>query len=182
MVLAGVMMAPSTCVRLTLVCKRSTPSRAQRIGNPAEFMGRKVQRVDVKTKTFHEDDGGASCIRKEKARGAQQHGAARGKTQCRSQDDGWHVRGAHGAHDHEFPCEKSTTEAQKGRDRAIHFEEELSVLSSGADFRLFRPASDEIHYQVPHVMRHPHFGQSSPRLFFKAMCSAINSASTSSLV
>src|SRR5262250_2188874 len=54
--------------------------------------------------------------------------------------------------------------------------------SSGADFRLFRPAPDEIHYQVPHVMRHPHFGQSSPRLFFKAMCSAINSASTSSLV
>src|SRR5215831_4797001 len=54
--------------------------------------------------------------------------------------------------------------------------------SYGVDFRLFRPAPDEIHYQVPHVMRHPHLGQSSPRLFFKAMCSAINSASTSSLV
>src|SRR5262249_40384406 len=46
----------------------------------------------------------------------------------------------------------------------------------------FRPAPDEIYHQVPHIVRHPHFGQSSPRLFFKAMCSAINSASTSSLV
>jgi hypothetical protein len=32
------------------------------------------------------------------------------------------------------------------------------------------------------IERHPHFAQSSPRLFFKAMCSAINSARTSSLV
>src|SRR5437870_8573864 len=51
--------------------------------------------------------------------------------------------------------------------------------SSGADLRFFRPAPDEIHHQVPHFVRHPHFGQSSPRLFFKAMCSAINSASGS---
>src|SRR6266481_10105214 len=54
--------------------------------------------------------------------------------------------------------------------------------SSGADLGFFRPAPDEIHHQVPHIVRHPHFCQSSPRLFFKAMCSAINSANTSSLV
>src|SRR6266478_7565084 len=54
--------------------------------------------------------------------------------------------------------------------------------SSGADLRLFRPAPDKIHHQVPHIVRHPHLDQSSPRLFFKAMCSAISSASTSSLV
>src|SRR5438105_4870961 len=54
--------------------------------------------------------------------------------------------------------------------------------SSGADLGLLRPAPDEIHHEVPHIVRHPHFGQSSPRLFFKAMCSAISSANTSSLV
>src|SRR5271170_947827 len=54
--------------------------------------------------------------------------------------------------------------------------------SSGADLGLLRPAPDEIHHLVPHIVRHPHFRQSSPRLFFKAMCSAINSARTSSLV
>src|SRR5271170_7333343 len=54
--------------------------------------------------------------------------------------------------------------------------------SPGADLRLFRPAPDEIHHLVPHIVRHPHLGQSSPRLFFKAMCSAISSARTSSLV
>src|ERR1035438_3355197 len=54
--------------------------------------------------------------------------------------------------------------------------------ASGADLGLFRPTPDEIHHQVPHIVRHPHLGQSSPRLFFKAMCSAINSANTSSLV
>jgi len=54
--------------------------------------------------------------------------------------------------------------------------------SSGADLGFFRPVADEIHHQVPHIVRHPHFGQSSPKLFFKAMCSAINSANTSSLV
>src|SRR5437667_305192 len=54
--------------------------------------------------------------------------------------------------------------------------------SSGADLGFFRPAPDEIHHQVPHIVWHPHLGQSSPRLFFKAMCSAINSASTSSFV
>src|SRR2546425_9168544 len=51
--------------------------------------------------------------------------------------------------------------------------------SSGADLGFFRPAPDEIHHQVPHIVWHPHLGQSSPRLFFKAMCSAINSASGS---
>src|ERR1700728_5281804 len=54
--------------------------------------------------------------------------------------------------------------------------------SSDADLRLLRPASDEIHYLIPHIMRHPACGQSSPRLFFNAMCSAINSARTSFLV
>src|SRR5215469_17324824 len=37
--------------------------------------------------------------------------------------------------------------------------------SPDADFRLFRPAPDEIHYLIPHIMRHPGRGQSSPRLF-----------------
>jgi len=37
--------------------------------------------------------------------------------------------------------------------------------SSDADLRFFRPAADEIHHQVPHIVRHPHFGQSSPRFF-----------------
>src|SRR5208283_5447937 len=55
-------------------------------------------------------------------------------------------------------------------------------LAPGADLRLFRPAPDEIHHLVPHIVRNPHLGQSSPRLFFKAMCSAISSARTSSLV
>src|SRR5271155_2690862 len=54
--------------------------------------------------------------------------------------------------------------------------------SSDADFGPLRPASDEIYDQIPHVMRHPNLRQSSPRLFFKAMCSAISSANTSSLV
>ena len=54
--------------------------------------------------------------------------------------------------------------------------------SSGADLGFFRPVPDEIHHQVPHIVRHPHFGQSSRKLFLKAMCSAINSANTSSLV
>src|SRR3974390_319719 len=54
--------------------------------------------------------------------------------------------------------------------------------SSDAELGLFHPTPDEIHYQVPHIVRHPHFAQSSPRLFFNAICSAISSASTSSLV
>src|ERR1035441_1134003 len=54
--------------------------------------------------------------------------------------------------------------------------------SSGADLGFFRPALDEIQHQVPHIVRHPRLGQGSPRLFFRAMCSAINSANTSSLV
>ncbi len=47
---------------------------------------------------------------------------------------------------------------------------------------LLRPAPDKIHDLVPHVVRHPDPGQSSPRLFFSATCSAISSARTSSLV
>src|SRR3989442_14833639 len=54
--------------------------------------------------------------------------------------------------------------------------------SSGPDLGLLRPAPDEIHHLIPHIMRHPGLGQSSPRLFFNAMCSAISSARTSSLV
>src|SRR5271169_6706161 len=54
--------------------------------------------------------------------------------------------------------------------------------SAGADLSLLRPAPDKIYYLIPHIMRHPGLGQSSPRLFFNAMCSAISSARTSSLV
>src|SRR5262249_19219915 len=54
--------------------------------------------------------------------------------------------------------------------------------SSDTDLRLLRPAPDEIYHLIPHIMRHPALGQSSPRLFFKATCSAISSARTSSLV
>src|SRR6202795_3872109 len=54
--------------------------------------------------------------------------------------------------------------------------------SASPDLGLLRPAPDEIHYLIPHIMRHPDLGQSSPRLFFNAMCSAISSARTSSLV
>src|SRR5260370_17582364 len=54
--------------------------------------------------------------------------------------------------------------------------------SSDADLALLRPAPDEIHHLIPHIMRHPGRGQSSPRLFFNPMCSAISSARTSSLV
>src|ERR1700738_3284760 len=54
--------------------------------------------------------------------------------------------------------------------------------SSDVDLGLLRPAPDEIHHLIPHIMRHPGRGQSSPRLFFNAMCSAISSARTSSLV
>jgi hypothetical protein len=51
---------------------------------------------------------------------------------------------------------------------------------SDTDLSLFRPAPDEIHDLVPHIMRHPVPGQSSPKTFFSATCSAINSAKTSS--
>src|SRR5437867_4615955 len=54
--------------------------------------------------------------------------------------------------------------------------------SPDADLGLLRPAPDEIHHLIPHIMRNPDLGQSSPRLFFNAMCSAISSARTSSLV
>src|SRR5262249_54050320 len=36
---------------------------------------------------------------------------------------------------------------------------------SDTDLSLLRPAPDEIHDLVPHIMRHPVPGQSSPRLF-----------------
>src|SRR5690242_17954401 len=52
----------------------------------------------------------------------------------------------------------------------------------GADLGLLRPALDEVHDLVPRVVRNPDPGQSSPSVFFSAMCSAINSARTSSLV
>src|SRR5688572_30228574 len=52
----------------------------------------------------------------------------------------------------------------------------------GADLGLLRPAPDEIHDLIPRVMRNPGPGQSSPMSFFSAMCSAISSARTSSLV
>ena len=52
----------------------------------------------------------------------------------------------------------------------------------GANLSLFRPASDKIHDLVPCVVRNPDPGQSSPSVFFKATCSAISSAKTSSLV
>src|SRR5713226_5362946 len=54
--------------------------------------------------------------------------------------------------------------------------------SPDADLGLLRPAPDEIHHLIPHIVWHPGLGQSSPRLFFNAMCSAISSARTSSLV
>src|SRR5215472_17122046 len=41
--------------------------------------------------------------------------------------------------------------------------------SSGADFRLFRPAPDEIHYQVPHVMG-THTLVRAPQDFFLRRC------------
>src|ERR1700736_4913397 len=54
--------------------------------------------------------------------------------------------------------------------------------SSHADLGLLRPTSDKIYNLIPHIMHHPVLGQSSPRLFFNAICSAISSARTSSLV
>src|SRR6267142_3538830 len=54
--------------------------------------------------------------------------------------------------------------------------------SPHADLGLLRPAPDEIHHLIPHIVRYPGLGQTSPRLFFNAMCSAISSARTSSLV
>src|ERR1035437_4910938 len=54
--------------------------------------------------------------------------------------------------------------------------------SAGTDLGLLRPAPDEIHHLIPHIVRYPDRFKSSPRLFFNAMCSAISSAITSSLV
>jgi hypothetical protein len=53
---------------------------------------------------------------------------------------------------------------------------------SGTDPGLLRPAPDEVDDLVPHVRRDPDAVQSSPKLFFSAICSAISSAKTSSLV
>src|SRR6266566_4535032 len=52
----------------------------------------------------------------------------------------------------------------------------------GADLSLLRPTPDEIHDLVPRVVRNPDAGQSSPSVFFRATCSAISSAKTSSFV
>ena len=52
----------------------------------------------------------------------------------------------------------------------------------GTDLGLLRPAPDEIHDLVPRIVRNPDPGQSSPTLFFRATCSAISSAKTSSFV
>src|SRR5215471_20460995 len=51
-----------------------------------------------------------------------------------------------------------------------------------ADLSLLRPAPDEIHDLIPHIVRNPAPDQSSPMSFFSATCSAINSARTSSFV
>src|SRR5277367_700311 len=59
---------------------------------------------------------------------------------------------------------------------------EPSDKPPGADLGLLRPAPDEIHDLVPRIVRNPDAGQSSPTLFFRATCSAISSASTSSFV
>src|SRR5215472_10239998 len=53
---------------------------------------------------------------------------------------------------------------------------------SGADLRLLRPAPHEIHDLIPRIVRNPDPGQSSPSVFFRATCSAISSARTSSFV
>src|SRR5215471_1811253 len=52
----------------------------------------------------------------------------------------------------------------------------------GADLGPLRPAPDEIYDLVPRIVRNPDPGQSSPSVFFRATCSAISSARTSSLV
>ena len=52
----------------------------------------------------------------------------------------------------------------------------------GADLSLLKPAPDEIYDLVPRIVRNPDSGQSSPTLFFRATCSAISSARTSSFV
>ena len=52
----------------------------------------------------------------------------------------------------------------------------------GTDLSLLRPAPHEIYDLVPRIVRNPDPGQSSPTLFFRATCSAISSAKTSSFV
>src|ERR1051326_5127725 len=46
----------------------------------------------------------------------------------------------------------------------------------GADLSFLRPTPDEIHDLVPRVVRNPDPSQSSPRVFFRATCSVISSA------
>ena len=48
--------------------------------------------------------------------------------------------------------------------------------SPDADLGLLRPASDKIHDLIPHIMRHPTLGQSSPRLFLSGMCHQLSEA------
>src|ERR1700683_1593130 len=54
--------------------------------------------------------------------------------------------------------------------------------SPDVDLGFLRQTSDDIHHCIPPIVRDPSLGQSSPRLFFNAMCSAISSARTSFLV
>src|SRR6266852_4004068 len=54
--------------------------------------------------------------------------------------------------------------------------------AASTDLGLLRPAPDEIHDLVPRIVRNPDPIQSSPTLFFRATCSAISSARTSSFV
>src|SRR5215469_11482329 len=46
-------------------------------------------------------------------------------------------------------------------------------VTFGVDLGLFRPAPDEINHLVPDIVRYPDLGQSFPRLFLNAVCSAI---------
>jgi hypothetical protein len=48
---------------------------------------------------------------------------------------------------------------------ATKFKLGVEALRFGADLAGLRPAPDKIHDLVPHIVRHPHPGQSSPRFF-----------------
>src|SRR2546430_9934162 len=65
--------------------------------------------------------------------------------------------------------------------KLTHADPQPMYESADADLGLLRPAPDEIHHLIPHIVRHPGRGQTSPRLFFIAMCSATSSARPSSL-
>ena len=59
---------------------------------------------------------------------------------------------------------------------------EPSQEQPDSDPGLLRPALDKMDDLVPYLLRNPDPGQSSPSSFFKATCSAISSANTSSLI